>query len=184
MPSDTYLQGYWQSERYFSHFSRTIRTDFQFQEYNDPSFDELKSRIENENSIFLHIRRGDYLSNPSTLALHGICSLDYYLKAVSIISSNISQPVFYIFSDDLNWANDNLSINFPHHFVEGNSGLYSFRDLHLMTLCRHSIIANSTFSWWGAWLNANPDKIVIAPRRWFANRPQPTDLYPPSWILI
>ena len=109
--------------------------------------------------------------------------LDAY-EAIKYIVSRIEKPVFYIFSDDMAWVKTHLSIDFPCIYVDHNSGLESYRDMQLMSLCKYNIIANSSFSWWGAWLNANPEKMVIAPRKWFVNKNNADDLIPQDWIKL
>lgn len=118
-----------------------------------------------ENSVSVHIRRGDYLLRKHS-KIHGLCSLEYYLQAIQFIKSKSKDPVFYFFSDDIPWARENFC-NPSYKFVDCNSGSNSCLDLYLMSQCKHNIIANSTFSWWGAWLNRNKEKIVVAPSVWF-----------------
>jgi len=178
--NNVYLDGYWQSEKYFSDISDIIRSEFTLKNNSlDPS---LLQEIINKNSVSLHIRRGDYVFNPVTNRFHGVCTLDYYKRAIDFIEERFEDLTFYIFSDDLNWCKENLKINHPTFFVEGNK---NYEDLILMSHCKYNIIANSSFSWWGAWLNNNPGKIVIAPEQWFADKSVDTDdLIPESWIKI
>lgn len=184
VPAGAYLHGYWQSERYFRSVADIVRADFRFVAALDGEARSWSERLLGDNSVGLHVRRGDYVANPSTLAVHGVCPLAYYARAVETIAARVRDPVFYVFSDDLPWARSHLEIAHPVRFVDANSGAASYRDLQLMSLCKHNIIANSSFSWWGAWLNPNPGKTVVAPARWFAGRPQPKDLYPESWIVL
>jgi hypothetical protein len=136
------------------------------------------------NAISLHVRRGDYANNPKTKATHGLCSLDYYQASVRQMAQKVARPHFFIFSDDMEWVQGNLKIDFPCVFVEHNRGAESYNDMRLMSLCKHHIIANSSFSWWGAWLNPNMEKIVIAPRKWFASQTAVPDLFPAGWIIL
>lgn len=184
VPDDCYLQGYWQSEKYFLHIATTIRADFSFQEPMEARNLELAEHIGHCNAVSLHVRRGDYVVNPATLATHGLCSPDYYCQAIRYIAERIEQPVFYVFSDDIPWVKKNLAITFPCHYVEHNRGCESYNDMRLTALCRHHIIANSSFSWWGAWLNSNPEKIVVAPKKWFANGTNTMDLFPQGWVTL
>lgn len=184
VPDDCYLQGYWQSENYFQHYAPTIRADFSFRIPANPSNLELANIISECNAVSLHVRRGDYASDPATLATHGLCTLDYYRQAIQYVSERVAEPVFFVFSDDAAWAQKNISIEFPCHFVTQNRGSESYNDMRLMTLCRHHIIANSSFSWWGAWLNAKPEKIVVAPKKWFVNNNSVSDLFPSDWIIL
>lgn len=184
VPAASYLRGYWQSERYFGAYHDVIRADFRFAAPLDGAAKSWAESILSENAVSMHVRRGDYVSNPVTLAVHGVCALDYYVKAVEAVATRVRNPVFYVFSDDLQWVRENLALAYPVRVVDVNTGKASYRDLQLMSMCKHNIIANSSFSWWGAWLNANPDKVVVAPSRWFANGPQPRDIYPVSWVAL
>ncbi len=179
-----YLFGYWQTEKYFSDASETIRTDFSFRQPFSKKNAELAERIGQTMAVSLHVRRGDYLSNPKTNAVHGLCPLEYYRAAVLYISEHVERPVFFVFSDDIAWAKENLDIDFPCYYVDHNNGLASFNDMHLMSLCQHHIIANSSFSWWGAWLNPSQEKTVIAPKRWFAREINIEDLFPSGWVML
>ena len=185
---DSYLYGCWQSEKYFKEAAPVIRTDFRFKGFLAGQNAELAGQMDKVNAISLHVRRGDYVTNPKTLARHGLCSMDYYHAAMKYISDRVEQPYFFIFSDDIPWIKDNLKINFPCQYIEHNSGTKSYNDMHLMSLCRHHIIANSSFSWWGAWLNPRGDKIVVAPKNWFANENDDKnnikDLFPYGWICL
>jgi hypothetical protein len=183
-PSSIYLDGYWQSWRYFADIESTIRDEFVFrQPLVGPNF-ELATRIGEKNAVSLHIRRGDYAQNAKTLATHGLCPLEYYEEAIANIDRAVDDPLFFIFSDDMAWVQANLAIKHPHQFVTHNRGAESYNDMRLMSLCKHHIIANSSFSWWGAWLNPDPEKIVIAPRRWFAKDINTDDLIPESWVRL
>jgi hypothetical protein len=123
------------------------------------------------------------VSNPKN-AFIGVCSLAYYQKAIEYIKSQVKTPVFYIFSDDIEWVKSNLLLDKNTVFVGHNKGTESYNDMHLMSLCKHHIIANSSFSWWGAWLNASPNKIVVAPKKWFASNQNDQDLIPRSWVKL
>ena len=182
--SNTYLTGYWQSEKYFSEVAETIRADFTFRHPLSSQNTELAKKIGQTMSISLHVRRGDYASNPKTKAAHGLCSLDYYRAAIRRMTESIERPEFFIFSDDIAWARANLASDFPCWYVDHNRGAESYNDMHLMSLCRHHIIANSSFSWWGAWLNPKSDKTVLAPKKWFADDNRPMDLFPASWVTL
>jgi hypothetical protein len=156
-----FLEGYWQSEKYFLNCIDNIRHDFTFPAL-DGSNNLIAQQMQDTNSVSIHIRRGDYVDNP----LHGgICTIDYYFQAIAIIESVIIEPMFYVFSNDIDWCKDNLKLKNAAYIV-GNNGNNSYKDMQLMSLCKHNIIANSSFSWWGAWLNVNSSKIVIAPKKW------------------
>ena len=177
-----YFQGYWQSERYFVEHSSIIRSDFTFRQPNTGYSAELARAILDTTAVSVHIRRGDYLNNTKTLSLHGICPPDYYFKAIESLRMRVPGARFFAFSDDLRWVADVLLPRYPDLIlVDQNKGESSYNDMRLMTLCQHHIIANSSFSWWGAWLNASPEKIVIAPKQWFANSNETVDLIPGAW---
>lgn len=184
MPDVCYLMGNWQSERNFAQVSGIIRSDFSFRVLSATNNIELAECIGKVNAVSLHVRRGDIASNPTSLATHGLCSLDFYLRAVEHVAARVTKPEFVIFSDDMNWVRENLHINYPCHYVDHNKGLESYNDMRLMSLCRHHILANSSFSWWGAWLNPRMDKIVVAPHRWFAANYDSSDIVPSSWTQM
>lgn len=183
--SPCYLEGYWQSEKYFLDIAPIIRNDFTFRNNPDARNKKMLDQIVSSNAISLHIRRGDYVSNPKVRKLHGICSLNYYQRAIEYIQKRIDHPTFFVFSDDIAWAKKNIASKFPMNFMDYNQTKQDFEDLRLMRFCRHHIIANSTFSWWGAWLADNREKLVIAPREWFCDtRMISVDLLPSSWISL
>lgn len=186
LPNPSYLFGYWQSERYFCHCADQIRKDFQFSKPLDPLSLEIAEEIRAGVSVSLHVRRGDYANNPKTTAVHGLCGPPYYARAIEHLSEQLGVMRLFVFSDDIEWARANLPLDaHPHTFVSNNQGADSWRDMRLMSLCRHHIIANSSFSWWGAWLNPSEDKIVIAPKRWFARANiSSKDLLPDGWVKI
>lgn len=179
-----YLKGYWQSERYFSDVAQTIRDDFTFRVPPSGRNFELARHIDGVNAVSLHIRRGDYSSNPKTLAMHGLCSLKYYAEAIDLVVDRIPEPMFFVFSDDMHWVQANLHIGYPCEYIDHNRGAESYNDMRLMSLCKHHIIANSSFSWWGAWLNPGVTKLVVAPRQWFTNPTSVEDLLPAGWIKL
>ena len=181
-----YLSGYWQSPKYFNSVELLIRKEFIFPNNLNSQNNEFLNKILSENSVSLHIRRTDFVNNTSH-DIHGFCSIEYYENSIHIISQKIAKPYFFIFSDDIEWAKKNLQISFCHLFIFGNFGNNSYIDMQLMSKCKHNIIANSSFSWWGAWLNQNKNKIVIAPKIWFLNKnlnDQTQDLIPDSWIRM
>ncbi len=181
---NVYLDGHWQSEKYFSDIESVIRYEFSFR--SDPS--ELNRRILNGiascESVSIHIRRGDYVTLTEANAFHGLCPAAYYQSAVDKISRRVDNPVFFVFSDDIAWARENLSLGFETHFMDHNGPERGDEDLRLMSACRHHIIANSSFSWWGAWLSTHPEKIVCAPKKWFNRDIETPDNLPASWIRL
>jgi hypothetical protein len=176
---DCYLFGYWQSPKYFDSISSLILKEFTFSNQLDDKNSEMAGFITTVNSVSIHIRRTDFKNTT-----HGMCSLEYYEEAVKFISTKIANPHFFVFSDDINWVKKNLKLSYQCMFISGNSGYKSYIDMQLMSACKHNIIANSSFSWWGAWLNQNPNKIVIAPKIWFVDKKlndQTIDLIPDTW---
>jgi len=184
LQSDCLLDGNWQSEKYFKHHGDIIRNSFQFNKSNFTNND-LLNKIRENNSVSIHIRRGDYVTNKTTFQYHGICDENYYLDAIKEIKKNVKNPKFYVFSDDISAAKKILTQQLSScYFVENNSPTNNHFDMMLMSQCKHNIIANSTFSWWGAWLNTNPKKKVIAPKKWFARNLCDLDLIPEEWLRI
>jgi len=183
LPANTYLNGFWQSEKYFKKYETQIRNSFQIK---DPLPDELKDVLQNirtTTSVSLHVRRGDYVSLKSANDYHGLCSQEYYEAAIDKLKKKYRDIVIFVFSDDIEWCKTNLNFNSPMHFISQNKGAQW--DLYLMSECRHNIIANSSFSWWGSWLNTNPNKVVIAPKNWFRDTTISTnDLIPENWIRL
>lgn len=180
---DVVLDGYWQSEKYFKQVRSGILNEFSFTTKLQGKNLETKKLITKSNSVSLHVRRGDYANHAETNAFHGLMGLDYYRAAIESIAKRIDTAHFFVFSDEPEWCEKNLKIDYPHTFVTGNKkGCY---DMQLMSLCNHHILANSSFSWWGAWLNTNPKKIVVAPKRWFNNASMDAaDLVPEIWERI
>ena len=179
-----YLQGYWQSEKYFIDAADAIRDDFTFRRPFSKTNAELATRIGQTEAVSLHIRRGDYASNRKTNATLGLCSPGYYRAAVRYIAERTQSPEFFVFSDDIAWAKDNIGIEYRCHYIDHNRGVESYNDMRLMSLCQHHIIANSSFSWWGAWLNRHQEKTVVAPSKWFANNYLAGDLLPDTWVTL
>ncbi len=177
------FRGTWQSERFFENSKKRVRKAFAFKE--DLLNDETKilaRQIIDETSVSIHIRRGDYLSKQYANGFAGVCTPEYYQKAIRLILDKYQNPRFYLFTDDKQWVLKNLDIN-NSMLVDFNFGSESWQDMFLMSKCKHNIIANSSFSWWGAWLNTNPDKIVIAPKIWW-NGFNNDDVVPESWIRL
>jgi len=186
LPDDTYLDGYWQTEKYFSDFADTIRADFTVVRTPSAANQRWLEQITNTHSVSLHVRRGDYVTNASAAAVHGTCDLDYYERAVKHIRDTTeTDPVVYVFSDDPDWVAQNLKLPYAMHLVRDNNAATNYEDLRLMTACRHHVIANSSFSWWGAWLDGRTSSITVAPDRWFAaGTPDARDLLPQRWIRL
>lgn len=177
-----YLSGYWQTEKYFSGIENEIKTLFKFRDCLRGKNREYQEQIQSDEyeSVSLHVRRGDYVGNSEV----DICGKDYYQRTLEIICSKVKKPKFFVFSDDLAWCRQNLGIENA-VYVAGNTGGDSYKDMQLMALCRHHIIPNSSFSWWGAWLGEKEDSIVIGPKRWFNGREiHREDIIPDRWIKV
>jgi hypothetical protein len=180
-----YLDGYWQSEKYFADCAELLRQEFTPQAPLEPENAAMAARINAVNAVSLHVRRGDYVNEPRINRYHGICSPDYYQNAVDFIARRAEGIHLFVFSDDHDWVRDNLRFALPTTLVAANSPDRGFRDMQLMAMCRHHIIANSSFSWWGAWLNSAHDKIVVAPKKWFrVGDNDISDLIPHSWVRL
>lgn len=177
-----FLLGYWQSERYFENIQSTIKRSFQFVGIDKLSI-EFYKEIMNCNSISLHVRRGDYEGLESVA---NICTTQYYLNAINYILARVDNPVFYVFSNDILYCERIFKdVNCSMKYVSNNINKDSYKDMYLMTGCQHNIIANSSFSWWGAWLNSNQNKIVISPNKWVNdNELKNETIIPENWIRI
>jgi hypothetical protein len=183
--NDAYFDGHWNSEKYFIDAQDTIRKDFQLKNPFDPAAHTISKQIKSENvSVSVHIRRGDYVSIQKIANRHGVLPLSYYETAMDHMVNKFPQAHFFVFSDDIAWAKENYPKKYPVTFVSG-SGIEDYEELVLMSICAHNIIANSTFSWWSAWLNQNPTKIVIAPKQWVTDPSiDTTDILPETWIKL
>lgn len=181
-----YLDGYWQSEKYFSIYRDVIADDFSLKSAMTRQSNEMLKQISESNAICLHIRRGDYLSSASASAVHGLCPLDYYRTALKYIIKGVIDPRCYVFSDDPEWTHANLDcLSLPMTIVDFNGPELAHEDLVLMSACKHFVIANSSLSWWGAWLSKHPGKRVVAPKQWFIDSSKDTsDLIPEAWTRL
>ncbi|WP_196214867.1 alpha-1,2-fucosyltransferase [Piscirickettsia salmonis] len=186
-----YLEGYWQNLSYLENIRDDLVEEFDCGFMNDIENKRIKDNIlRSGNSVSLHVRRGDYIHNSSALKVHGVCEVDYYKKAIGIIEKKLDKPAFFIFSDDPDWARENI---FPlvsnqrrGYLVSHNNEENGYKDMMLMKQCKHHVIANSTFSWWAAWLCDNSEKIVVAPDQWFVgekNKKRPK-IFPDEWLYI
>lgn len=180
-----YLDGYWQSEKYFSDFSSVVEKDFSLRSPITKQSNEILEKISGSDAICLHVRRGDYVSNPATSAVHGLCSADYYRTALQSVSNGTTNPHCFVFSDEPEWVRTNLHLPLPTTIIDFNGTDMAHEDLRLMSACKHFVIANSSLSWWGAWLGQNPCKKVVAPKQWFMGDAKDTrDLIPDGWIRL
>lgn len=195
LPGDLYLSGYWQSEKYFASLGTLIRQHFTPRVPLDSRNVELKSEVGTKDSVAVHVRRGDY-GSAAYSGFFGGLSDSYYRDAMASIQSQVPNASFYFFSDDIDWCRSTFGSE-GIHYVSHNNGDNAYKDLLLMAACRHNIIANSSFSWWGAWLNTSPGKRVIAPVKWFKtnflNKKVPVypsryyntrDLIPAGWTTL
>lgn len=182
-PKDVYLDGTWLSEKYFADIRGVLLKDLQLK--NDLSEDAktVLHAIETTESVAVHVRRGDNVSNPKSIAFHGSPSKEEYGAQMRYISEHVANPHFFVFSDDFVWCKEHISSEHPTTFIEGNT-TYPHEDLHLMSRCKHILMSNSTLSWWGAWLNENPNKMVLRPKRFTLGAFDTKDFYPESWLNI
>lgn len=188
--TDTYLEGYWQNEKYFLSKKHIIANNFRWKNISLKNL-ELAQEMSKENSVALHIRRldkikgfKDILYKMKLLLLWRICPQKYYLDAIKVVEKNVLNPVFYIFTDNINWVERNFDINENFKIVDWNRFEDSSQDMFLMTQCKHNIISMSTFSWWGAWLNENPNKLVVSPKKWAVRLEKNMGIIPASWFQI
>ena len=181
--NDTYLEGYFQTEQYFKNIRLEILKSFSIK--NEPSIKskEIINLAHKNESVSLHVRRGDYVTNKNASKFHGLMGEEYYKKAISIINKKIKNPKYFIFSDEIDWVKKNFDLPKGSIFVTHNKS--GIKDMRIMIECKHNIIANSSFSWWGAWLGKNSDKKVIAPKLWFLdNKTDTSDIIPSRWQKI
>ncbi len=186
LPDHTQLLGFFQSERYFASFHEVVRKCFTFKKPLSDKNLETAIKIKNTSSVSIHIRRGDYISNKNSANTYTQLSTQYYEKAIDRICKEVENPTFFVFSDEPEEARKIIS-SAQAVYIDWNKGRDNYIDMQLMSLCKHNIIANSSFSWWGAWLNNNEEKTVIAPEKWFKDEHEndkTNDLIPEKWIRI
>ena len=180
-----YFAGIWQSEKYFKTVEKELRADFTFREKITGDFARIATMIRESDSVCINVRRADYVTDPKISSKLGFIGKKYYENAVSFMQKRSSDARFFVFSDDMDWCKENLDFIPNVFFVSHEHAGKSFGNyLQLMSLSRHYIIPNSTFAWWAVWLNVNPGKIVIAPKKWFASGTDESDLIPENWIRI
>ena len=183
---NSYLDGYFQCEKYFKDIREIILKQFTINQDISNYTKEIKNKIQNsQNSCSLHIRRGDFV-NSTNINIHGACDIEYYKKAMKYLEEKVENINYFIFSDDIEWVKENLAIQNA-IYIDSKEKRIPHEDIYLMSLCKNNIIANSSFSWWGAWINRNENKIVIAPKRWFADdklENQSKDIVCESWVKI
>jgi len=183
---DVYALGNWQSYRYFEHMRKVLSVELTPQTALSPASLAMAAVIRATNAVSLHVRRGDYVSIRATNNVHGACGARYYDRAISHVLERVAAPHFFVFSDDPAWVEANIQIPAPCTLVQHNGTDAAFQDLQLMTLCRHHVTANSSFSWWGAWLrSAYPDGIVVCPAQWLVGvSTTGLDIAPHDWSIV
>lgn len=184
-PSDAYLIGCWQSEKHFADIAGTIREEFRLRSEPIGRNAEILGIVSATESVAVHVRRGDYASNPVTRATHGLCSPEYFASAGAFIAGKIPASSFFVFSDDPEWAEANIVLPGETVFVTHNSPGEAHEDLRLISACRHKILSNSTLGWWAAWLGDGPERMTVAPRDWYADPSfMWADPAPASWVRL
>lgn len=179
----SYFDGYWQSWKYVNNVSNDLRNEFQLKKTNK-SFLKKENEIKKEDGVFVGIRCGDYLESKKATRKFGGFQKEYYLNAMEYLAKRIHNPKFYIFSNDLDFVKKNLPIaKYKYEYCNQNRRYNDLEEMFLMGSCKHAVISNSTFNWWGAWLINNKNKIVIAPKKWFYNN-KSSDIVPPEWIRL
>ncbi len=181
---NVYLSGYFQSEKYFHSIRDVLRSEVQLKHPMSGSAAEVAERIRNEPAaVSIHFRRGDYATNPAAAGHHGVLPPDYFRAAMAEISRCVQRPHFFVFSDEPDWAETHM--NGAAYTVVRGKGKTDAEDMMLIAACRHHVISNSSFSWWGAWLSDNNGKIVIAPRKWFVKPGEDSsDIVPAGWLRV
>ncbi len=180
---DVYISGFWQSELYFKEYADTIRKELSVKNIPEGKNAETLNNMKNQQAVAIHIRHGD---NANVVAKnHGVLGMDFYKQAIAIIKEKVQNPVFYLFSDDIAWAREQLAFAQPLVVVDWNGDDKNHEDMRLMYSCKHHIVANSTFSWWGAWLGAHDTQIVIAPKKYHqVGHASYPDYYPKHWLTL
>jgi hypothetical protein len=179
------VNGYWHSYKYFEDYSDIIRSEFMPNEYFSRKNDAIHDEILDTCSVSIHVRRGDYITDNNYKTIYAECNQEYYTNAIIYLTDRMEGIRIFIFSDDMNWAKNTFPASSSIRFVDNDNKCRPFYDMYLMSLCKHNIIANSSFSWWGAWLNPYCDKIVITPNNWYLSENLTTkDLIPSNWIRL
>lgn len=180
LKGNEYVKGYFQTEKYFEKIRDILLAEFVINQKKAEETNIMAQQIlSSKNSCSLHIRRGDYITDKKANSVHGTCNLEYYKQAINLINNKYSNVPFFVFSDDISWTKENLKIT---NAVYIDIKSIPHEDMYLMSLCNHNITANSSFSWWGAWLNKNKNKTIIAPKKWFVNKKN--EIACKNWIKI
>lgn len=184
LPDNVYINGYFQSEKYFIDIVNIIRNEFKVKYELAGKNKDIAEMMKTVSSVGIGVRRGDYVTDPKANQTHGVCSLDYYYHCIEQINLKVKCPHFFVFSDDIDWCRNNLKVKYPINYIDHPQDK-PYDKLRLMSFCKHYIISNSSFDWWGAWLAPNKDKIVFAPEKWFARGDINTDgIIPDNWIKV
>jgi len=184
LENKVYLEGYFQSEKYFQNIRATLARDFKIRSGISSYGRYIRNEIEKvENAVSIHIRRGDYVSNNSTNKVHGVLPRSYFYEAINLIEKKFNNVKYFVFSDDVEWSKKNIRKD-NLIFIENQEARIPHEDIYLMSLCKHNIISNSSFSWWGAWLNTEIHGIKVAPIKWFNSKINTKDLIPEDWVRI
>lgn len=182
-PKNTYLDGFWQSEKYFKPIRSVLLEELSLKNGLTEEAQALADKIISSNAVSVHIRRGDYVSDKNVNSHHGALQLDFYQNAMEALKQQTNVDHAYVFSDDIKWCKENIKFDLTTSFVEFTTKVSGSEEMMLMSKCKHNIIANSSFSWWAAWLNRNESKRVVAPKNWFTSVENP-DIYPEGWIKL
>lgn len=185
LSDNEYLDGYWQSPRYFADIRSELQTTMVPVAKSSPSMRDAQCAIENGASVGVHVRRGDYVGDPITNAFHGVCDSEYYQAAARELQRRVPNARWYVFTDEPEWVRSKLDLGVRFELVSGTVKIDSIQEWWLLSRCRHHVIANSSFSWWAAWLGGQQDNYVVAPQRWFVDEAIDTiDLLPAVWLRI
>jgi len=181
---NVYLSGFWQKNDLFEEYSDLIREEFVLNNKLSVENDNFLNKIVQSNSVAIHIRRGDLLSRPVAVADQPYSTNKYYFDSIDIIKEKLKNPELFVFSDDINWVNNNFKFDLPTIFIDNDGPDYEH--FNLMCNCKHHVIANSTFSWWAAWLNNYQDKIIISPKWWYRDPVKNESIIriPQDWIIL
>lgn len=178
-----YFDGYWQSWRYLEGIENEIISEIRIKNLYSIETQEIIDKIKNENAVFIGIRRGDYIESQKAKKHYDIFDKDYYIKAINYIKEHVKNPIFYIFSNDIDWVKTSMSFDGEVVYRNKEDQTSDVEELFIMAACKHAIIANSTYYWWGAWLIENQKKIIVAPKQWFADSVK-IDIVPDTWIKM
>ena len=183
-----FLDGYWASEKYFKDIADVLRNEFTLREAISRNTMLWEDKIKSEEMpISLHIRRGDYLESDINRQIYAQVPVSYYYNGIELIRKNADISALFVFSNDIDWCKETFKFDIPVYYVTGNDEFHGYEDMYLMSLCKHNIVANSTFSWWGAWLNRYKEKVVICPKKFFNISDiwhDSTDTWPEEWIQL